>query len=103
MVQITDKANYDGKTPLVTAICQGHTAVGKLLLLHGANPHKADGNGVTPLHRAAVSGNGTLIRLLRERGADPNQKNRWGMTPLQEAIARGLTDIEKDYLIKILH
>lgn len=38
----------------------------RLLLLHGADPRKADRNGMTPIYFAEAEGNSTLAGLLGE-------------------------------------
>ena len=45
-----------GATPLMLAIQYRRSAVGRLLLGHGADPNKASSNGSTPLHMAASLG-----------------------------------------------
>lgn len=45
-----------GATPLMVAVQFRHSAVARLLLVHGADPNKAASNGVTPLHMAAFLG-----------------------------------------------
>jgi len=48
-----DTTEAFGATPLMLAIQYRRSAVGRLLLGHGADPNKASSNGSTPLHMAA--------------------------------------------------
>ncbi|CAN6217165.1 unnamed protein product [Urochloa humidicola] len=45
-----------GVTPLMLAIQYRRSAVGRLLLGHGADPNKTCSNGSTPLHMTASLG-----------------------------------------------
>ncbi|KAG6587782.1 putative E3 ubiquitin-protein ligase XBOS32, partial [Cucurbita argyrosperma subsp. sororia] len=57
--------NYRGQTALMQACQQGHWEVVLILVLFGANVHKADYlNGGTALHLAASNGHSRCIRLL---------------------------------------
>ena len=44
-----DKADNDGKTPLIRAAGEGHIETVRLLLSAGADKDKADSDGKTPL------------------------------------------------------
>lgn len=47
---------YSGDTPLTHAARQGHTAVAKYLVDHGADPSIPSGLGTTALHHSAGIG-----------------------------------------------
>jgi ankyrin repeat protein len=88
--------NKHRETPLHLAAQHGRTsAVGCLLIEHGAEVNAMDQLCYTPLHRAAESGKGELARLLIEKGADPNARDAQQRTPLHAAAMNGHTGIMK--------
>lgn len=57
-------------TPLVASLVQGHDAVARYLLDHGASVHlRSDFDGLTPLQAARRHGRSDLAALLEARGA----------------------------------
>ncbi|CAL5065157.1 unnamed protein product [Urochloa decumbens] len=70
-----------GVTPLMLAIQYRRSAVGRLLLGHGADPNKTCSNGSTPLHMAASLDTCEGAELLLSKGAyvDPMWEQK---TPL---------------------
>jgi ankyrin repeat protein len=89
-----------GESPLHAALCtgdrQGHDAVVKVLLAHGANPNCATApsvptdhfmrdcrtKGETPLHRAAAFGTDATIQMLLDAGAQVDAKDMNGDSAL---------------------
>uniref|UniRef100_A0A0B7JZL9 Uncharacterized protein n=1 Tax=Bionectria ochroleuca TaxID=29856 RepID=A0A0B7JZL9_BIOOC len=74
--EVIAEAEIDAKTsslltPLWIASAQGHEAVARLLIEHGATIDP-DGNDGTPLFAAASRGHEAVARLLIERGATIN-------------------------------
>ena len=92
-----------GETPLHAALCSARRdaadLVIRVLLAHGADPHRVTVPGVetgafmrdcrtrgeTPLHRAAAFGSEETINRLLEAGADREAKDVNGDTPLSWA------------------
>jgi ankyrin repeat protein len=64
-----NRADYHGRTPLLTAAILGREAMALRLLDAGAIVSTADLNGTTPLHAAVRRGLLQLVRRLIERGA----------------------------------
>uniref|UniRef100_A0A8D0B8B2 asparaginase n=1 Tax=Salvator merianae TaxID=96440 RepID=A0A8D0B8B2_SALMN len=61
--------DYDGRTPLHVASCEGHLDIVKHLLISGATVYAKDRFGATPLLNAIKFRHQDIIRLLRETGA----------------------------------
>ncbi|XP_069772650.1 60 kDa lysophospholipase isoform X2 [Narcine bancroftii] len=61
--------DYDGRTPLHVAACEGHLQVVHYLLEHGATVYAKDRYGDTPLKNAVKFRHTEVIKLLRQTGA----------------------------------
>ncbi|XP_029453916.1 60 kDa lysophospholipase [Rhinatrema bivittatum] len=61
--------DYDGRTPLHIASCEGHLDVVEYLLNNGATVYAKDRFGNTPLRNAVKFRNMEVIHLLRQTGA----------------------------------
>ncbi|XP_014278504.1 putative ankyrin repeat protein RF_0381 [Halyomorpha halys] len=84
---IEEMAN-NGKTPLISAVSEGHEDVVEALLNRGASLHATDdGRGNTALHIAAKKGYLKIAEILLKHGHKIDIKNSDGKTPLDEAIA----------------
>ena len=82
------------KTPISLASQNGHTNVVHLLLVHGADPNKADIRGRTPLHFATLRGHQHVVQLLLDEDqTDPNIEDNRSNTPLHEAAREGQRDL----------
>lgn len=58
------------QTALVASVQQGHAAIARVLLEHGADPNlPAELGPVTPLQAAQRHGDAALLQLLRDFGA----------------------------------
>ncbi len=89
--------NENGNTPL-NFTCSAE--VGKLLLLHMANPTLADENGNTPLHHAAEIEDIELMKvLLADRRVDVNARNDNGQTPLHIGLSGVMNPVEMAQLL----
>ena len=91
-VNMTD---YDGLTPLISAIINHNTDMTRLLLEYDANPNICDNDGWTPLMIAIANNennennlnnipqdNTAIINMLIEKNADISQPNDNGYTPM---------------------
>jgi ankyrin repeat protein len=68
------------------AAAEGHAAVVKSLLRHGADASVRSSSGFTPMLFAAAGGNKDVTELLLAAGAKVNEASRNGTTPLHLAI-----------------
>ncbi|XP_055027930.1 60 kDa lysophospholipase isoform X2 [Misgurnus anguillicaudatus] len=62
-------ADYDGRTPLHIAACDGHLKVVQYLLSQGATVYAKDRFGNTPLRNAVRFRHKDVVKLLRKTGA----------------------------------
>ena len=82
-------------SPLLYSICFGHTAITRMLLAEGADPHDVDTRGLTPLHWAARLGDRSSAGALIEAGARLDDCDQFGDAPLHLAVIHGQLDMVK--------
>ena len=79
-----------GFTALAIACRVGDAGVARVLLAHGADPHKATRDkGNPPLFWAAAGGHTAVIEVLLSADTDPEQRNSGGDTALLWACRSG--------------
>ncbi len=86
--------SYAGWTPLSIAVREGHEAVARLLLDHGAQIEAKDDMGRTPLYSAIElirADDEAVVRLLLDRGAQIEATDKYGATLL--CVAAELGDV----------
>jgi hypothetical protein len=88
-----NKKDKGGKTALLHAASNGHTAVVQFLREKGANIEARDILEQTALHITAAHGHIATVQLLLEMGADTEVKIRDGATALHIAAVRDYTAI----------
>ena len=96
--------NYE--TPLHLACNYGKPAIGRVLLIYGANANAANTRGQTPLHTLSfgsyveVESADRLVRILVDGGADVNTRDKDNETPLHAAFRNNRSDIMSHLIIR---
>ena len=90
----------DGKTPLMLAAFEGHTATVQVLLANGVQVNAKDKDGATALMLAASRGHTNVVAALLAKGADVNLQNNTGQTALMLAMVGGHGDVAQALLAK---
>lgn len=81
--------NRFGRRP-IQVMMMGSTRVAELLLLHGADPNRADPATLTrPVHDAAREGFLETLVALHRAGARLDVRDAWGRLPVDLAEQRG--------------
>lgn len=88
-VDMLNKADSHGWSPLHWASSNGHSQLAASLLDAGANINAVDKGSWTPLFWAVVRGHDTAARLLLDRGSNPFEPDKHGFTPVHWAILAG--------------
>jgi ankyrin repeat protein len=83
----------NGNSLLMLAAYNGHEAMTRLLLQHGADPELANLRHQTPLAGVAFKGYTHIARILIENGADVNSATPDGKTPLMFAAMFNQIDV----------
>lgn len=96
-MEIIDKQDENGRTPLLFALETRRFDFSKELIESGADLDAATPEGLTPMHLAAINGYGDLFEIMIENGADVNVPDKNGHTPLWHA-----KKAKKDKVIKVL-
>jgi len=94
-----NKINKDGRTPLFIACQEGHIAIVKYLVDHGANLNREDYDGWTPLYFACKKEYIIIVKYLVDHGANINKENSKDGNPLSIACQVGNMTIVK-YLVE---
>lgn len=84
-----DATDSQGRTPIMAATYQNHTATVKALIEAGANLNLRDNRQDNPLLYAGAAGLLDIVKLVVEAGADTKLTNRFGGTALIPACERG--------------
>ncbi|XP_071098478.1 serine/threonine-protein phosphatase 6 regulatory ankyrin repeat subunit A-like [Haliotis cracherodii] len=78
----------NGHTPLMRAVCGGHTDVVDFLVEHGADVNMVDNDGDGLLHLACEAGNLKMVKHVMSY-SDINLRDNIGWTPLAMAAVEG--------------
>ena len=88
----------NGWTCLMTAACNGHLDICRLLIDKGAQVEAINSIGWTPLHQAARYGYVGIVRLLCDRGADVEARDNDDRRPLHLAAYWGHISVVKELI-----
>lgn len=91
--KLIEARTEDGNTPLHLAALEGHAAVARVLLEHGAQVNARGLRQETPLHMAMYYGHREVAELLLDKRAEPNLQSATGETPLHVAARKGQRDL----------
>jgi ankyrin repeat protein len=69
--------------------------LGKILMMHNANPNPENESNQTPFHEALEGGHDEIIQILVENKADVNIRDKDGNTALHLAVKRQSGDLGK--------
>lgn len=94
-----DAVNDKQRTALMLAVCEGHEAIVRMLLAHGASVNARDAEDWTALMLAAVQNHASVLRLLLEAGADVHAVEDDQYTALMLAAQNG-HELTVRYLIE---
>ncbi|XP_001496285.2 cyclin-dependent kinase 4 inhibitor B [Equus przewalskii] len=87
--------NGFGRRP-IQVMMMGSVHVAELLLLHGADPNRADPDTLTrPVHDAAREGFLDTLVALHRAGARLDVRDAWGRLPVDLAEERGHREIAR--------
>ena len=78
---------------MLNAFRDGHPALGRALVLLGADPNYATGS-TSPMHMAASVGDIDLMRFLVDHGAEVDRPVKWNISPLH--LARKYHQVEAE-------
>ena len=93
-VNVIEKEDNYGRTPLHHASTNGHKKIVELLIANGADVNAKSKFENTPLNLAAFWGHKEIVELFIAKGADVNAKdNRLRKTPLDLADNEGQKEI----------
>lgn len=92
-IDVNTRNEFDDRTPLHEAACNGHTDICEFLLAKGADIEAKDIGGLTPLHDAARWEHTNTLKLLLFKSTDINTKDENGWTPLHYASWYKFTDM----------
>lgn len=84
-MNIEERDDWLGRTPLQHAIDAGHFQIVKKLHHAGASIHVQDKIGRTAIHIAALRDRFSIARYLLRNGVDLTLKDRWGVNVMEDA------------------
>lgn len=95
-----NRADNEGRTPLIAAVEGGNPAIIRALVAAGADLSKAGNNGRTPLLQAVFCREQECMDLLLEAGADIQEKDGLGQDALHMAAVNDRFEMAKQLLEK---
>eukprot|EP00913_Durusdinium_trenchii_P028170 g26413.t1 len=90
-----DKADHEGKSPLLVAANKGHLDTVRLLLAHGAEVNRANCNENAPLWVASWKGHLEVVKLLLKANAQCNKMNHNMESPVWVACEQGHLEVSQ--------
>jgi ankyrin repeat protein len=93
-------ADYEGFTPFLCAVENGHLEIAQILLARGVNPKARTKNGYNAVHLAAGTGNLELLQTVVSLGLEVDPANATTLScSLGNAAQKGYVDVIK-YLLE---
>ena len=97
-INLINKKDEGGKTPLYIACDKGHVQVVEQLIKAKADLSIPNKSGNTPLHKACEMGHLQIVEKLLQSEVDPNVQNNFQATPLFQATHKNNLQVVKRLL-----
>jgi len=97
-----NETNFQGDTPLITAIHSQRKDIVSYLIAHQANIEKKNSYGNTPLITAILENQDDIVELLLRNGADVNAKSKDQNSPLYYAMTTFILQENKNEHLGII-
>jgi len=92
-LEVLNKQDHNGNTPLIWAASEGRYEVANALIEQGCDINTQNYNGETAIFLASARGHVRIVELLLINGANPHIVDLEGASPMHLAAANGRSDV----------